>query len=606
MKNIYQVYKKSISFCWKSVVSTSHAFFILRLVLCLFGAVLPILGTKLSALLIDTITYTVAYKADFINGIKPFLVLLIGILLINVFNRAVDTLILFFTTLHKDLMQNSLKKTISRRASEIDLSYFDCAEFYDQLQDINANTPYIADTIFEIIDLFRYAIQFIILLSIMAKASIVLTLLLIISVIPSVVTQNSQLSAMYDFDIAHYGMQRKMHYISNLFVSRDFAKDIRCYNVCEWLIEKYQGLFKEFIRNKAKKSWKFSIKSIVFSLLPEIATILFFGYLIYKIYLGANTVGDFIYYQGIASQITACMITVIYYLGRIKDGNARIINFLNFMDTKSRLREMGNLEVPNRAFEIEFQNVHFRYDENREEILKGVSFIIHAGEKVALVGKNGEGKSTIIKLLLRLYEPTQGRILIDGIDIRKYNLKMLRRSFSVMMQDFCNYAFTLRECVALSDCSSVNNTDRIIKALEEVGAADFVNKFKNGIETYMTRIYEEEGEELSGGQWQKVALSRAFFQNGSVYIFDEPSASLDPEAEARLFSDFRSIVKEKGMLLISHRLADVKGMDKILVLSGGVILEEGSHVQLMKKEGVYKKLFMLQAERYSYSESGNN
>lgn len=145
MKNIYQAYKKSISFCWKSVVSTSHTFFILRLVLCLFGAVLPILGTKLSALLIDTITYTVAFKADFINEIKPFLVLLIGILLINVFNRSVDTLILFFTTLHKDLMQNSLKKTISRRASEIDLSYFDCAEFYDQLQDINANTPYIAD-----------------------------------------------------------------------------------------------------------------------------------------------------------------------------------------------------------------------------------------------------------------------------------------------------------------------------------------------------------------------------------------------------------------------------------------------------------------------------
>lgn len=224
MKNIYQAYKKSISFCWKSVVSTSHTFFILRLLLCLFGAVLPILGTKLSALLIDTITYTVAFKADFINEIKPFLVLLIGILLINVFNRSVDTLILFFTTLHKDLMQNSLKKTISRRASEIDLSYFDCAEFYDQLQDINANTPYIADTIFEIIDLFRYAIQFIILLSIMARASIVLTLLLIISVIPSVVTQNSQLSAMYDFDIAHYGMQRKMHYSSHKVVFSGLAQ----------------------------------------------------------------------------------------------------------------------------------------------------------------------------------------------------------------------------------------------------------------------------------------------------------------------------------------------------------------------------------------------
>ena len=492
-------------------------------------------------------------------------------------------------------MLSRLNLMISERAASVDMSCFDSVDFYDQLQDINANTAYITDTIFHVIDTLRYSIQFLVLFCILCKMNFWLTLLLVIAMVPSVLAQNEQIEAMYAFDIQNHGLQRKMQYISSLFVSREFAKDIRCYNLFGWLGKKYRDINKSYLDEKEKKSRKFTCKNIVMSVFSELTTIIYLAFLIWKKYSLDISFEQFMFYQGILFQVAGCLITLLFALGQIRDGSTRIQSFLSFLTFENKVEKSGGLSVENENFVVEFRDVWFKYEGQEKDVQQGVSFVIHSGEKVALVGKNGEGKSTIVKLLLRFYNPTKGEILLNGVNIQNFDLIQLRKRFAVIMQDYCNYAFTLGESVALSDYERMQERESIYKALEMVG--EVINDDRD-LDTYLSRVYEEKGEELSGGLWQRIALARALFQRGNFYIFDEPSASLDPEAEQRLFSDYHYVSSGKSMLLISHRLANVKSVDTILVLCDGKIVEKGSHESLMTVQGEYYRLFNLQAERY--------
>ena len=230
--------------------------------------------------------------------------------------------------------------------------------------------------------------------------------------------------------------------------------------------------------------------------------------------------------------------------------------------------------------------------------MEDVSFRFHSREKLALVGMNGSGKTTLIKLLLRFYDPTQGEIRLNGINLKEYDLKSLRKVYSTLFQDYCNYAFTVRESVELADLTVEQADERLEQAIRNSGAEEFVSKFSNGLDTYLTREYETDGEELSGGQWQKVALARTFYREAPIYILDEPSAALDAQSEDELFRNFEKLYHDKGSILVSHRLSNVIHTDKILVLENGRLIEQGSHKELMNLNGRYAEMFRLQAEKY--------
>ncbi|MBP3685804.1 MAG: ABC transporter ATP-binding protein, partial [Clostridia bacterium] len=290
----------------------------------------------------------------------------------------------------------------------------------------------------------------------------------------------------------------------------------------------------------------------------------------------------------------------------IYEGTLFIDNMLVFMNEPSVIRpSLATPRVPERgiAHEITFSHVSFSYPEVPRKVLDDVSFTIRAGESVALVGENGAGKTTLIKLLTRLYDPTEGVILLDGHDIREYDHKELYRVFGIIFQDFGKYAFDVRENITMGDVFAPVDEVRMQKAAEDADAADYISRLPRGFDTPLTRFFEPDGIELSIGQWQKLSVARAFYAESDVIILDEPTASLDALAEREIYREFDELRVGKTTLFVSHRLSSATSADKILVLEYGKLVEEGTHADLMEKQGRYHELFTAQAERY---QSENN
>ena len=255
---------------------------------------------------------------------------------------------------------------------------------------------------------------------------------------------------------------------------------------------------------------------------------------------------------------------------------------------------------------IEFKNVYFSYPGTTKNVLKNVSFKLEGGETAVLVGLNGAGKTTLIKLLTRLYDPTDGVILLDGKDIREYDTKELYSIFGIIFQDFGKYALTVNENISFGDASTELDQERVLESAKRSGADDFIKELPKQYDTSLMKFFEEDGTELSIGQWQKLSVARAFYSNSDILILDEPTASLDALAEQQIFNQFDTLSKNKTTIFVSHRLSSATRADKIIVLEHGEIVETGTHAELMELNGKYHHLFTTQAERYISSSNTEN
>jgi ATP-binding cassette subfamily B protein len=273
-------------------------------------------------------------------------------------------------------------------------------------------------------------------------------------------------------------------------------------------------------------------------------------------------------------------------------------DYFDFIDISTEYKSKNEVPMPEKIkIGFEFKNVYFAYPESDNQILNDVSFTIKAGEKIAFVGQNGAGKTTLTKLLLRFYEPTSGEILLDGININQYNKANYQEYFGVLFQDFFRYEFSVKENIAIGKIDEINNNERILKAAELSLADEVVAELKYGYEQQLGKRFAK-GQELSGGQWQKIALGRAYMKNAEVMILDEPTSALDAKAESEVFERFIGLIKDKTSVIISHRFSTVRQADRIVVLQEGKILESGTHQELMKNNQLYAQLFTLQAEGY--------
>ncbi|MBO4845746.1 MAG: ABC transporter ATP-binding protein [Lachnospiraceae bacterium] len=392
--------------------------------------------------------------------------------------------------------------------------------------------------------------------------------------------------------------EKVLNYVSRMMYLPDGAKEIRLSKVFELMKKQYKDATDKNVKVAIK--YAFANCSLSFLRITFTFTVIFEGVLLYAIY--RNRVSESITLAQLTI-MTSLMVAMTWILIRVFENIMEILkngmfinNLKSFLEYKEIIPEDQDGDMPDKEFKsLEFRNVSFSYDD--KETIKDLSFVINKGETAALVGHNGAGKTTIIKLMLRLYDPNSGVILYNGKDIREYNLKAYRDVFATTFQDFKMFGMTVKENILMGRHFE-NEDDRVADALKKAGVYDKVMTLKDGMDTMMTKEFDEEGAVLSGGESQKIAVARTFAKEAPMKIFDEPSSALDPIAEYELFKNILKEAKDHTMLFISHRLSSVKDCDKVLMLEKGSLIEEGTHALLMAAGGSYAQMYKKQAMNY--------
>jgi ATP-binding cassette subfamily B protein/ATP-binding cassette subfamily C protein len=396
-------------------------------------------------------------------------------------------------------------------------------------------------------------------------------------------------------DLERPVQERRLMYDSSLFSEHRFAKEIRINTLGLWLLERLRGRLAVLHNFYVKMNYNI-LKSQVFSNgITFLQQALAYGYLIYSVIHGRFGIGSFTLYLAAINSFSGAMFAAmdsIVDIRRFSDYYEAVDDFLNMPKGQREGKAPLNLSGPP---VLEFRGVSFRYPGQNNYALKNINLAIQAGEKLSVIGENGAGKTTMTKLLMRLYRPTEGKILLNGVDIQEYDFESYENTLSVVFQDFALFAMSLRDNVALG---RVVDDRRIIEALRKSGFGDKLDSLEKALDTPLYKTFDDNGFEPSGGEGQKIALARALLKDAPVVILDEPTAALDPRAEYEIYQNFHSMVEGKSAIFISHRLSSAQFCNKIAVFKNGEIAEYGAHTELLAKNGLYRELFTMQAQFY--------
>lgn len=491
-----------------------------------------------------------------------------------------------------------LDALIMKKMSELDSGFFDDPNNQNVLEAAQTSEGYIVGNMSWAVSAVIKVIAFLSGLVIFLSYDVILGVVFIVTYIPGAIVSYRHKRKVDQWSIDNIPETRKKNYYKAILTQGYFAKDLRLYNLSGYFKDKYNQLWSKIRTERRILFKKGSISSFLASLLTYFGFIMVVALSIYSVLFGEMGIGTLVLYIGLAQTTGETFKTLIEDIAcQIEIDVPHVQCFLRFFNHDGKIEDEDYKIIPDKL-DIEFKNVYFKYPGNDEYTLKNLSFQIESGQKIALIGVNGAGKSTIVKLLLRFYEPDEGQILIGGINIQKYSQKALYKVFGVCFQDITAYSLTLKENIALSDIKRVDCIEDIKKAASASGADKIIKELKCGYESDMTRNFNDNGIELSGGQWQKIELARAFFKNSRFIILDEPSSALDPEAEDYILSSFKLLCEDKGGLIISHRLSSIMMVDKILVVEDGKLIEVGTHNELIMQNGKYAKMYNMQAEKY--------
>ncbi|EGT0696368.1 ABC transporter ATP-binding protein [Clostridium perfringens] len=395
---------------------------------------------------------------------------------------------------------------------------------------------------------------------------------------------------------------RRTFYVFDTMYDFAYGKDIRIYDLKNILIDKFKKFRGERIdisNDVQEKQLKVKIVDVILLVIREFVV---YGYLIYNVLFRGMGIGDFTMYFSTINGFGDWMKGILDDLANIKAQNMYLDDMREFLEIKSEDKEKTR-DIPiDSSYEIEFKNVSFKYPKTDKYIYKNLSLKIKKGQRLAIVGINGAGKTTFVKLLCRLYEPTSGEILINGVNIQSFSKEGYYKILSVVFQDIKTFAFTVAENVSLENLEDVDR-EKVLHCIEKAGVGDKINSLEKGIDTSLLKILDGEGVELSGGENQKLALARALYKNGKIVILDEPTSALDAVAEYNIYKGFDELIGDKTAIYISHRLASTKFCDVIAFFENGEIVEYGTHEELLKKNGKYSDMFNIQAQYYK-EESG--
>lgn len=595
--NLLDNLQKTFFLVWNASWINSTLLFVSSIILGL----IPTAQVWITKLLIDKLSISsmvLGHSGQVTEPLKQVITLIILEALLFLLGELLSIRKESLSILLGEKLRNLISVQILEKANNIEYSNFEDPSFHDRMQnafqEASSRPLNIITQLFTEIQLLATLItgSFMII-----RLDWFILVVLFIVALPVFFVQNK-------FGMMNYWMLRsrapnlrKQSYIGMLLTSDRFIKELRVYGIEKYFLAKYKDLFSKFYSETKTFTGRRSRTSSFTVIGQMIGWIVCITLVILHMVKGELTNGDFILYIQLVTSSQQNISAILSGFSRIFSDSLFIRNLYEFIaipsDPKNEEKEEWNEEVN----EIEFVNVSFRYPNTERMVLKNINFTISRNQSVGLVGLNGAGKTTLVKLICRLYEPTCGQVLYNGKPVNSYSASSIQQKISILFQDYASYCLSVKDNIGLGRVSSINEDTQISKAAEEFGVDQFAEKLPHGMDTQLGKIFEG-GSEISGGEWQKIALARSYFRNGDVVIMDEPTAALDAQAE---YNTLQSITKKKTnhiMLFISHRFSTMRLADSILFLENGQIIESGTHNDLVKKGGKYASLFELQAEGY--------
>ena len=496
------------------------------------------------------------------------------------------------------LLGQRVNVLILEKALTLDLAHFEDSEFYDKMSQARsqASSRPLA-LISRTFGLGQSALTLITFSGLLLNFSIWAVIVLVLAAIPSFIAETRFSEHAFRLFRWRSPETRQQHYLETLLAREDYAKEVQLYQLGGMLLQRYHDIFNRLYDEDRNLTLQKGFWGYLLGLLSTVAFYAAYAWIVMEAIAGKISLGEMTMYLVVFRQGQSTFASALTSIGGMYEDNLYLANLYEFLDQPIP-QSHGIITKGIVSDGIKFENVSFCYPESQEPVLKNISLHLHHGEKLAIVGENGCGKTTLIKLLTRLYIPSSGRILLDGVDLNDWDIDVLRKRIGVIFQNFVQYQFTVGENVGVGDVERLDDDREWEVATEKGMAKTFIDNMPLKFGTQLGKWFKG-GQELSGGQWQKIALSRAFMRSqADILILDEPTAAMDAEAEMSIFNHFRSLTQDQMVVLISHRFSTVRMADKIIVMADGKIIEQGSHEQLLAADGRYAHLFTLQAAGY--------
>jgi ATP-binding cassette subfamily B protein len=596
LPDVFRYTRHAITLVWE----TSRPLTIALALLTLAGGVLPAGVAWVGARIVDAVVAAIAAHASGATTMLPDVlawVALEGALVAAL--AAVQRGISTCQQLLRAQLGQRVNEMILEKALTLELRHFEDSEFYDKLTRARreaSSRP--LSLVMRSFGLVQNAVALVSFGALLAQFSPWAVAVLLLAGLPSFIAEGKFSGDAFRLFRWRSPETRMQIYLETVIAREDHAKEVKLFGLGPMLLDRYRAIFKKvFAEDRAltirRDTWGFFL-----GLVGTAAFYCAYAWVAVSAVRGRITLGEMTMYVLLFRQGQAAVSAALAAIGGMYEDNLYLSTLYEYLDTPVDDPAGHATQGPDPGDGVRFEGVSFTYPDATEPAVRGVSFHLRPGQSLALVGENGSGKTTIIKLLTRLYTPTSGRITLDGLDLAEWKPAALRSRVGVIFQDFARYQLTVGENIGAGDVEHFEDEARWRHAGDLAAATHFVEDLPQGFGTQLGKWFKD-GRELSGGQWQKIALARAFMREGAdILVLDEPTAAMDARAEAAIFEQFRALASERMVILISHRFSTVRMADQILVIQGGQVLESGSHEELMRLDGHYAHLFSLQARGY--------
>jgi ATP-binding cassette subfamily B protein len=581
-----------LSMVWQ----TSPTLSLFTVALRCIAALIPIATLYISKRIIDLVVKAIRGGAIDHTWIWKLLVME---LILAIAADALARFISLVDSLLGDRFTNHVSIKLMEHASSLDLVSFEDPVFYDKMERARRQTTARLGMLAMLAGMGQQLLTLLSLLSAVVFFSPWLLVLLVAAIIPVFLGETRFAVLNYSILFRYTPERRELDYLRYLGASNESAKEVKIFGLGKYLTNRARALFERFYAENKRVAVHRVIHGVILGLIPTGAYYGAYAYIILRALAGSLTVGDLTLVAGAFSRSRTIMENLVSSLVNVSEQALFIKDLFDFFDMQPTIVSPPDALPAPRPIQIgfEWQNVSFAYPGSDELVLSNISFRFYPGERIALVGENGAGKTTLVKLLARLYDPTSGRILLDGVDLREYDVDQLRQEIGVIFQDYMRYDMRALENIGMGRVAELDNQEQIERSAQKSLAADVIARLPKRYQQMLGRRFEG-GVDLSTGQWQKIALARAYMRDAQILILDEPTASLDARAEYEVYQRFVDLTEGKMAVLISHRFSTVRMADRILVLEQGRLIEEGSHQQLVGRGGKYAELFEMQAAGY--------